>query len=216
MTKGTLRILLIDDHAVVREGLRSALEIMGEMKCSEATSAEEALSQLRSGLRPDVVVMDFGLPGLDGLDAIGLIHAEQSKLPVLIFSMQPEEKLALRALEQGAAGYISKSSPNSEVVNAVRVVAEGKQYVSRQFAARLNGTMDRAQPAEAHEALSAREFETIRLIAVGKSLQEIAEALKISKATASTYRERLMMKLNLSNNYEIICYAIEKGLVNRG
>ena len=82
MTKGTLRILLIDDHAVVREGLRSALEIMGEMKCSEATSAEEALSQLRSGLRPDVVVMDFGLPGLDGLDAIGLIHAEQSKLPV--------------------------------------------------------------------------------------------------------------------------------------
>jgi len=76
--------------------------------------------------------------------------------------------------------------------------------------------MDRAQPAEAHEALSAREFETIRLIAVGKSLQEIAEALKISKATASTYRERLMMKLNLSNNYEIICYAIEKGLVNRG
>jgi DNA-binding NarL/FixJ family response regulator len=213
-TKGPLRILLIDDHAIVREGLRSALEMVGEMECREAGSAEEALRLLRGGLKPDVVVMDFGLPGLDGLDAIGLIHAEQSHLPVLIFSMQTEEKLALRALEQGAAGYLSKSSSNAEVIAAVRRVAEGHKYVSRQFAARLNHSTDQAQPVEAHHALSAREFETMRLIAAGKSLQETAAALEISKATASTYRERLLKKLNLSSNYEIVCYAIEKGLVN--
>jgi DNA-binding NarL/FixJ family response regulator len=207
--------LLIDDHAIVREGLRSALEIMGEMECVEAASAEEALRQLRGGLRPDVVVMDFGLPGLDGLDAIGLIHAEQSHLPVLIFSMQTEEKLALRALEQGAAGYISKSSPNAEVVEAVRTVAEGKRYISRQFAARLQQSWDQAQPAEAHASLSAREFETMRLIAAGKSLQEVSEALNISKATATTYRERLLKKLNLATNYEIICYALKYGLIQQ-
>lgn len=216
MIKSVLRILLIDDHAIVREGLRSALEIMGEMECMEAASAEEALRQLRGGLRPDAVVLDYGLPGLDGLDTIGLIHAEQSHLPVLIFSMQAEEKLAQRALEQGAAGYISKTSPTTEVVAAVRMAAEGKRYISRQFAERLHRSTDKARPAEAHESLSAREFETLRLIAAGKSLQEIAAALEISKATASTYRARLMKKLNLSSNYEIICYAMEKGLVIAG
>ncbi|MFY9854841.1 MAG: response regulator transcription factor [Terracidiphilus sp.] len=213
MIKSVLRILLIDDHAIVLEGLRSALEIVGGMECVEASSAEEALRQLRGGLRPDVVVLDYGLPGLDGLDAIGLIHAEQSQLPVLIFSMQAEEKLAQRALEQGAAGYISKTSPTAEVIAAVRMIADGKQYISRQFAERLHLSTDKARPVEAHESLSAREFETLRLIAAGKSLQEIAAALKIGKSTASTYRERLMRKLNVSNNYEIIRYAVEKGVV---
>jgi DNA-binding NarL/FixJ family response regulator len=208
-----LRVLLIDDHAIVREGLRSALEIMGAMECFEAASAEQALMLLRGGLRPDAVVMDFGLPGLDGLDAIGLIHAEQRGLPVLIFSVHPEKKLAARALEQGAAGYISKSSPNAEVVDAVRAIIQGKQYLSSRFSACLKQANAQAQPVEAHERLSAREFETMRLIAAGKSLMEIAQALEISKPTANTYRERLMKKLNVTSNHEIVRYAVEKNLV---
>lgn len=208
-----VRVLLIDDHAIVREGLRSALELMGSMECFEASSAEEALRRLRSGLQIDAVVMDFGLPGLDGLDAIGLIHDERKKLPVLIFSMQTEEKLAARALELGAAGFISKSSPNAEVVKAVLAVVAGRQYVSRQFAARLDHPFDKTPPAEAHEALSTREFETMHLIAAGKSLMQIAEALNVCKTTANTYRARLMKKLNVSSNHEIVRYAVDKGLV---
>jgi len=151
-----LKVLLIDDHAIVREGLRSALEIMGAMECFEAASAEQALGLLRRGLRPNAVVMDFGLPGLDGLDAIGLIHAEQEGLPVLIFSVQPERNLALRALEQGAAGYISKSSPNAQVVDAVRTIAEGRRYLSSQLAATLKDAQDRPWAGEAHQALYRR------------------------------------------------------------
>ena len=208
------KVLLIDDHAMVREGLRSSLEIAGAMECFEAASAEQALKLLRGGLHPDAVVMDFGLPGLDGLDAIGLIHAEQPELPVLIFSMHPEKKLAARALEQGAAGYISKSSPNAEVVNAVQTIIGGKQDLSRQFAADLRDAAAQERPAEAHEALSAREFETMRLIAAGKSLMEIAEILKISKPTVNTYRDRLMKKLNLSCNHEIVRYVVDKELLS--
>lgn len=208
-----LKVLLVDDHAIVREGLRSALETIGAMECIEAASAEQALGLLRQGLRPDAVVMDFGLPGLDGLDAIGLIHAEQAGLPVLIFSMHPESHLALRALQQGAAGYISKSSPNAEVIKAVRAIVNGEHYLSSQFAACLKEAQARPRPAEAHETLSAREFETMRLIAAGKSLMEIAQVLEISKPTANTYRERLMRKLNLSSNHEIVRYAVEKNLV---
>ena len=209
-----LKILLIDDHAIVREGLRSALEVMGEMECFEAASAEEALMLLRGGLRPNAVVMDFGLPGLDGLDAIGLIHSVQPDLPLLMFSVQPEEKLAARAIEQGAAGYISKSSPNAKVVEAVRAVAKGKRYLSSRFTAGLCEVGHAARTSEAHETLSAREFETMRLIAAGKSLMEIAQILGIGKPTANTYRDRLMKKLKLSGNHEIIRYAIEKNLVN--
>jgi DNA-binding NarL/FixJ family response regulator len=150
---------------------------------------------------------------LDGLDAIGLIHEEQKNLPVLIFSMQTEEKLAARALELGAAGFISKSSPNAEVVDAVFAVISGKRYLSRQFATRLNNRFDKTPPAEAHEALSTREFETMRLIAAGKSLMQIAQVLEISKTTANTYRARLMKKLNVSSNHEIVRYAVDKGLV---
>jgi len=186
---------------------------MGAMECSEAASAEEALGLLRRGLRPDAVVMDFGLPGLDGLDAIGLIHAEQRGLPVLIFSVHPEKKLAVRALEQGAAGYISKSSPNAEVVDAVRAIVKGEQYLSSRFAASLHEASASARPVEAHETLSAREFETMRLIAAGKSLMEIAQLLEIAKPTDNTYRERLMKKLNVSSNHEIVRYALEKDLV---
>ena len=210
---GAIRVLLIDDHAIVREGLRSALEIMGSMVCDEAASAEEALRLLRCGLYVDAVVMDFGLPGLDGLDAIGLIHEAQRELPVLIFSMQSEEKLAVRALELGAAGYISKSSSNAEVVDAVRAIVAGKRYVSRQLATLLSSESGQTPPAEAHETLSTREFETMRLIAAGKSLMQIAQAMQINKTTANTYRARLMKKLNMSSNHEVVRYAVDKGLV---
>jgi DNA-binding NarL/FixJ family response regulator len=132
---------------------------------------------------------------------------------VLIFSVHPERKLAVRALEQGAAGYISKSSPNAEVVDAVRAIIRGEQYQSSRVSACLMQGNSEARPAEAHEALSVREFETMRLIAAGKSLMEIAQALGISKPTANTYRERLMKKLNVSSNHEIVRYALEKDLV---
>lgn len=211
--KRVFHILLIDDHAIVRDGLRSLLETVGGMKCYEAGSGESALALLRSGLHLDVVVLDFGLPGLDGLSLIDLIHTEQGGLPVLMLSMQAEEKLALHALRQGAAGYISKSAPSQEIIRAIELVACGQKYLSAPLAARLTQAGKNSIPTVAHETLSAREFETLRLIALGKSLAEIAQILDIGEATVGTYRARLLKKLNLTTNYEIICYAKKNELV---
>jgi DNA-binding NarL/FixJ family response regulator len=173
----------------------------------EAGTTEEALALLRRGEPVDVAVVDFGLPGADGLEAITGIHQLREDLPVLLLSMQPEEMLATRALRQGAAGYICKSSPPTEVLEAVRCVARGQHYVSREFAART------AAGVTVRQKFSAREFEVLRLIGAGKTPAEIATILGLSIKTVYTYRERLMEKLEVQSNYEIVRYVIEQGLL---
>jgi DNA-binding NarL/FixJ family response regulator len=201
------RVLVTDDHSIVRDGLRAVLEANG-LGCVEAASAEEALALLRGGEPVSVAVVDFGLPGTDGLEAIARFHELRPDLPVLLFSMQSDEMLAARALRAGAAGYISKSSPSTELVEAVRAIARGERYVSRQFAARM------AAGAAEPQRFSGREFEVLRLIGAGKTPGEIATVLGLSIKTVYTYRERLMEKLQAQSNYEIVRYALDQGLVD--
>jgi two-component system, NarL family, invasion response regulator UvrY len=205
-TQNPCRVMLIDDHEIVREGLRVVLE-SGGFECVEAGSTEEALALLGRGEPVDVAVVDFGLPGADGLEAIAGIHRFRQDLPVLLLSMQPEEMLATRALRLGAAGYICKASPAAEVLEAVRCVARGQHYVSREFAART------AASVTIRQKFSAREFEVLRLIGAGKTASEIATILGLGVKTVYTYRERLMEKLQVQSNYEIVRYVLDRGLL---
>ena len=207
-------MLVVDDHAIVRDGLRAMLESEG-MLCQEAAIVEDVLVLLKRGMSVDVVVLDFSLPGADGLEAIPEIHKLRENLPILLFSMHPEEKLAARALRLGAAGYLSKSSETTEVVEAVRAVGRGQHYVSRQFAAQLAGTLHSGEPLPLHHTLSNREFEVLRSIGAGKSVSEVAEILHLSVKTVSTYRERILEKLNMENNYQLIRYVVENLLVKQ-
>jgi len=209
-----LRLLLVDDHAIVRDGLRAVLDASGICECFEAGSAEEAISLIRTGAHPQIAVIDFSLPGMDGLDTIPELLKLLPDLRILLLSMQPEEELAARALRLGAYGYVSKGSSSAAIVEAVRTVAAGEKYISRQFAAKLAMQLVNPAPRPAHETLSDREFETLRLLASGKSVSEIADVLSLSVKTISTYRQRLLEKLSLENNYEIIRYALEHGLVD--
>lgn len=208
-----LQVLLVDDHAVVRDGLRSILEASGEISCSQAESAEIALEMLDQQHPVDVVLLDITLPGMSGLDALAEIHLRRPNLPVLLLSMHPEEQFAVRALRMGAIGYLSKSAPSSEVLAAVKAAASGATYLSRHIAAQVARGIGPEGSGPLHESLSNREFEILRMIGSGKPVSEIGHDLGLSVKTVSTYRERILDKLNLSNNYDIIRYVLQEGLL---
>ena len=208
----TLQVLLVDDHAVVRDGLRSILEATGDIFCSQTSSAEEALSVLDQGTALDVVLLDITLPGMSGLDALAEIHKRRPSLPVVLLSMHPEEQYAVRALRMGAAGYLSKSAQSSEVLKAVKAAAAGTNYLSQRVAAQLAYGIGSEGDRPLHEQLSNREFEILRMIGAGNSATEIAHALSLSVKTVSTYRERILNKMNMSNNFDIIRYVLQEGL----
>lgn len=209
-----LNILLVDDHAIVREGLRGLLEASGEISCSEADTAEDALRLLKKGTPLDVVLLDITLPGMSGLEALDEIHRERASLPVLLLSMHPEEQYAVRAMRMGAIGYLSKSAPSSEVLLAVKFAAAGKPYMSRQLAAQVARGITPQNASPLHETLSNREFEIFCMIGAGKSVSEIGKSLGLSVKTVSTYRERVLEKMHLKNNFDIIRYVLQEGLLS--
>ncbi len=207
-----IRVLIADDHAIVRQGLRQILSDTPDLTVSgEAENGVQAVQMVRGG-EWDVVLMDVSMPDRNGIDALKLIKKEFPRLPVLILSMYPEEQYAIRALKAGAAGYLTKQSAPDLLVTAIRQVASGKQYVSPSLAEELANAIGEDTERPAHEKLSDREYQTLCMIASGKTPTEIAEALNLSVKTVSVYRARLLEKMHLRNNAELTHYGLKHGL----
>jgi DNA-binding NarL/FixJ family response regulator len=207
-----MRVLVVDDHPVVRRGIRQILEdTLRPVEVREAASGEEALSLIRS--EPlDIVVLDLSLPDRPGLEVLKASRNERPDLPVLVLTMHDEESFAVRVLKAGAAGYMTKESAPNELAAAVQKVVRGGRYVSQSLAERLAAQLGTSSDRPLHESLSDREFEVFCLMAKGKSLTEIAHALFISVKTVSTHRARILQKMNLGNNAELVQYAVRHGL----
>lgn len=208
-----LRILIADDHSVVRKGLKQILlEEFPTAHIEDVPDAEEMINKIMNS-KWDVVVSDMSMPGRSGLDALQQIKQIYPELPVLILSIHPEEHYALRVLKAGASGYLSKGSASDELVKAVQTVLLGKKYISASVAEKLASSFSADSAKQAHELLSDREFDVMKLLAAGKSVSDIAEILSLSVTTISTYRARVMTKMNLKTNSDLTKYAIESRLI---
>jgi two-component system, NarL family, invasion response regulator UvrY len=210
-----MRVLLIDDHAIVRDGLRRLL--MSEFPqalVTEAADGDQAVEQVRTNPW-DLVILDLSLPGRGGLDALKEIHALRPDAPVLVMTMHSEDQYALRAFRAGAAGYITKGNGVDEILQAVRRVRAGGKYVTPAIAEKLAANLARDDlGGPPHEALSNRELQVLRLLGAGKTVKEIGYELSLSEKTISTYRTRILEKMNLRTTAELIRYAIRSELVD--
>ena len=207
-----MRILIVDDHAVMLQGLKRILgdEFRGAT-FGEARHFQQALDLLRQE-RWNVVILDIDLPGRSGLDVLKQIRGEHHSSPIIVFSMYPEEQFAIRALKAGASGYVPKDSASEQLVEAIRKVMGGGKYVSATLAERLADDLGHERLRVPHEILSDREFEVMRMMAAGKGSTAIAEMLSLSVKTVSTYRTRILEKLQFETTSQLIRYAIEHGL----
>lgn len=208
-----MRILIADDHTVVRKGLRQILQESFPSACIEEVGDAESLVKEALLDQWDVVITDLSMPGRSGLDALHQIKQQLPKLPVLVLSIHPEEQYAIRVLKAGAAGYLSKDMASEELVGAVQRVLLGKKYISPSVAEKLASTLDLDDDRLPHELLSDREFDVLKLIAVGRSITEIGQMLSLSPTTISTYRARILSKLAVKTNADLILYALEHRLV---
>ncbi len=208
-----IRILIADDHSVVRRGLKEILlEEFPDAHCSEVRDGTELLHSARSE-KWNIVISDLSMPGISGLEILKQLKVEFPGLPVLILSMHPEDQYALRVLRAGASGYLTKESASDELVNAVKRILSGKRYISATVADKLVESLDQSPVKSMHETLSDREFVVTKLIASGKTVSEIAELLSLSVTTISTYRARILFKMNMKTSAELTHYAIENKLV---
>jgi DNA-binding NarL/FixJ family response regulator len=209
-----VRILVVDDHAVVRRGVRELLtEAFPDCEVVEAASGEDAVREVADRAW-DLVVLDLAMPGRGGLDALKEIQAARPQLPVLVLSAHAEDQYAIRALRAGARGYVTKHSAPEEIVLAVRKTMAGTPYVSASLAEHLAALLARAPERPPHETLSDREMQVFRMLATGKSVKEIGAELALSDKTISTYRARVLEKMNLRSNAELMRYALRSGLVD--
>ena len=209
-----LRILIADDHPIVRRGLKQIIADSGDMAVGdEAADGWEVLSKVRAS-DYDVVLLDVAMPGIDGLDVLTQLRHEKPRLPVLMLSMYPEEQFAIRAFRAGASGYVTKESAPDELVGAIRKVSTGGKYVSSALAEKLALDLEKGGKQPPHETLSDREYQVMSLIASGKTVTGIARELSLSVKTISTYRSRILEKMNLKNNAELTNYAIKNGLIS--
>jgi two-component system, NarL family, invasion response regulator UvrY len=213
MSRISLRLLLADDHAMLRSGLKRLLSEMPEVThIGEAEDGQGVLDLVRS--EPwDVIVLDLDMPGLSPLDVLKRIKADHPDMAVLILSMYPEERFALRALKAGAAGYLNKRSAAQQLITAIRLISDGGTYISSNLASELARSLTTKPKDTLNEMLSDREFTVLRAIASGQAASEIARDLNLSTKTVSTYRMRLMTKLNLHSNVDLARFAAEHGLV---
>lgn len=208
-----IKIIIADDHAVVRTGLKQIIESDPHLKVTgEASSGFELLEKIQEG-NYDVVLLDISMPGKDGLETLKEIKRIRPKLPVLIFTVYPEDQYAVRLLKAGAAGYLNKECEPEELIEAIHRVAMGRKYVSENLAELLAQKLEDTSSVPLHEQLSDREFQVLCLIASGKTIKEIADELQLSSNTVSTYRIRILEKMKMKNNAELTHYAIKNGLV---
>ncbi len=207
-----IRVLVADDHKIFRAGIKRLIEESPDIVVAgEACDGFDAIARLREQ-KWDVVLLDINMPHKSGLEIVRQMKQEQPRLPILILSMYPEEQYAVRALKAGAAGYLTKDSESEELIAAIRKVAAGGRYATAGLLEKLLFELDGDRDAPRHHALSAREFQIFEQIIQGKSLTDIAEAMAISVKTVSTYRTRVLEKMNMGNNAELIHYAIQHGL----
>lgn len=208
-----IRVVLVDDHAVVRAGLRRVLEAESDIEVvGEASSVREGVFEVRAQ-EPDVIVMDVVMPGASGIEGTPLVLHEAPDARVLILSMQDDPRYVREAFATGASGYVLKEAADTEVVEAVRQVAGGQQYLHPALGARLLESEARQREEEASDPLSEREREVLRLLALGHTNQEIAKLLYISVRTAESHRAHIMQKLRLGTRAELVRYALAHGLL---
>jgi two-component system, NarL family, invasion response regulator UvrY len=207
------RILIADDHIVVRKGLRQILaEEFTDALIEEVPDAEELIQKVIKE-QWDIVISDLTMPGKSGLEALQYIKQHYPALPVLILSIHPEEQYAIRVLKAGASGYLSKDTAPDELVNAVKRLLQGKKYITLSMAEKIADNFDQDIEKKLHETLSDREFNVFKLLASGKAVSEIADSLNLSVTTVSTYRARVMTKMNMKTNASLTLYAIENNLL---
>ncbi len=208
-----LRILIADDHAIVRKGLKQLLlEEYPSAEIGEVADTEGLLKQvINNGW--NIVICDMNMPGRSGLDALAHIKQINPDLPVLIMSMYPEDQYALRVLKAGASGYLQKESIHDDIIKAVQTVKLGKKFITPSIAEKLADAFHNNNNKLPHELLSDREFDVFKLLASGKSVSDIANQLSLSTTTVSTYRSRILEKMGIRSNAELTRYALEKKLI---
>ncbi len=208
-----IKIGIVDDHRIVRAGLRQFLSDYVDLRVeAEASNGREAIDLVRQH-DIDVLVMDLSMPGQSGLDAMSMLRAKAPDMGILILSGYPEEHYAVNLIRQGASGYLNKECKPSEIVEAIRVIALGKRYISSTVAELLAQQLNRPQEGLPHTLLSEREFQVFLKLAQGAHVSEISEDLSLSVKTVSTYRTRLMEKLSLSSNSDLTYYALKNNLI---
>lgn len=208
-----IRVLIADDHAVVRRGVRLVLESTARIVvAAEAATGAEALEKARKE-QFDVAVLDMSMPGPGGLEVLKQMKAEHPRLPVLILTMHPEDQYAVRAFRAGASGYLTKQSIPEELITAVETVAAGRKYITPSVADALASEVHHDTTKLPHEQLSDREYQVLLRIAAGKTVGEIAEELRLSPKTVSTYRSRILEKMEIRTSAELTHYAFQHKLV---
>ncbi|MBA4393185.1 MAG: DNA-binding response regulator [Desulfobacca sp.] len=208
-----IKILVADDHPVVRLGLKQLLSDVKDMTVAdEATTGQEVLKKVAKN-DYDVILLDISMPGRNGLDILHELRSKKPKLPVLVLSIYPEDQYAIRVLKIGAAGYLTKESVPEELINAIRKVSQGRKYISSTLAEKLAIDLEFDSEKPVHEYLSDREYQVLCLLSSGKRLKDIADELDLSIKTISTYRTRILDKMKMKNNAEMIRYALQNKLV---
>ncbi|MGD9212145.1 MAG: response regulator transcription factor [Desulfobacteraceae bacterium] len=209
-----INIIIADDHPIVRAGLK---QIIAEDKditvTGEASKGTELLEKVRKH-DFDVILLDLSMPGMNGLDVLKQLKIEKPRIPVIILTIHPESQYALRILKAGAAGYLTKDSASDELIKAIRKVCNKGKYISPSLAEKIVFALDQDAGQLPHEALSDREYQVLSLIGSGKTVSQIAETLALSVKTVSTYRVRILEKMQMQNNAELIHYAIQNKLVD--
>jgi DNA-binding NarL/FixJ family response regulator len=207
-----IRVVLADDHTIVREGLKHILAAAPDLEVhGEATDGHEVMQRVRE-LAFDVLVLDLSMPGKSGMELIKQVKAERPALRIIVLSMHQEQQYAVRAIRAGASGYLTKETASAELVSAIRKVAGGGAYISAEVAERLAHEAHGEAKRAPHESLSDREFEVLQLLVAGVSLTDIGDRLNLSVKTVSTHKARLMQKMDISNQADLVRYAIAHNL----
>jgi len=212
--ESSIKVLVADDHEIVRQGLKTIISEHSDLSIAgEAENGNQVLKILKK-TKVDVVLLDFDMPEKNGLDTLIELKALYPKLPVMILSIFPEDHYGTRFLKAGASGYLQKSSATDQLIDAIRKVFNGGKYISSALTDKLVTGLNKDKEQFLHESLTDREFQVFRLLATGKKLKEMADELCLSINTISTYRSRILQKMDLKSNADVIRYAIENGLSN--
>lgn len=207
-----IKLVLADDHGLVRSGLKQIFNLEKDIEViGEAAEWSELLDVLRQDT-PHVLLLDISMPGKNGLETLKMVKERWPQIAVLMLSMYPEDQYAVRSVKSGASGYLNKNSDPALVIEAVKHVARGKKYITPELAEQLASHVIDGDERAPHELLSDREFQTLTMIAAGKSLSQMAEELSLSPKTVSVYRARILEKMKLRNNAELTHYALKNGL----
>jgi DNA-binding NarL/FixJ family response regulator len=208
-----IKILIVDDHAIVREGLNRIIESEKDMHVVGMAKDGSEVIRIMLEIEIDVVVLDISMPGKSGLDLIKDLKQVQPLVKILMLSMYSEERFAMRSIKAGASGYLTKEMAPEEIVTAIRTIHSGRKYITTALADIIADELQNPSEKVPHELLSDREFEVLCMLAIGKPVVEIANVLSLSESTVSTYRMRILQKMGLKTNSDLIHYGIEHGLV---